>query len=97
VHVDAGYVGHEQHGEVSFHPDPTDRRIEWSARSGYRGWLTTQTVRARGSRCSSRPSTVPSAITTSRSRSTRSARCPRPDRIVRFQAVRAAILIRVCG
>jgi hypothetical protein len=40
VHVDAGYVGHEQHGEVSFHPDPTDRRIEWSARSGYRGWLT---------------------------------------------------------
>jgi hypothetical protein len=39
VHVDTRYAGHEQHGEASFHADPADRRIEWGARSGYRGWL----------------------------------------------------------
>jgi hypothetical protein len=39
VHVDARYEGHEQHGEASFHADPADRRIEWGAPSGYRGWM----------------------------------------------------------
>ena len=39
VEVDARYEGHEQHGEASFHADPADRRIEWDAPSGYRGWM----------------------------------------------------------
>jgi hypothetical protein len=39
VEVDARYEGHEQHGEASFHANPADRRIEWSAPSGYRGWM----------------------------------------------------------
>ncbi len=39
VEVDARYHGHEQHGEVSFHADEERRRIEWSAASGYRGWM----------------------------------------------------------
>jgi uncharacterized protein YndB with AHSA1/START domain len=39
VQVDARYEGHEQHGEASFHSDPSERRIEWGAPSGYRGWM----------------------------------------------------------
>jgi len=39
VQVDARYEGHEQHGEASFHVDAADRRIEWAAPSGYRGWM----------------------------------------------------------
>jgi uncharacterized membrane protein len=39
VEVDARYEGHEQHGEASFATDDAARRIEWSAASGYRGWL----------------------------------------------------------
>jgi uncharacterized membrane protein len=39
VEVDARYGGHEQHGEVSFSADDSQRRIEWSAASGYRGWM----------------------------------------------------------
>jgi len=37
--VDARYGGHEQHGEVSFAADDSRRRVEWSAPSGYRGWM----------------------------------------------------------
>ncbi len=37
--VDARYGGHEQHGEVSFSADEAERRIEWGAPSGYRGWM----------------------------------------------------------
>lgn len=37
VAVDARYEGHEQHGEATFHADAAERRIEWSAASGYRG------------------------------------------------------------
>jgi len=39
IEVDARYGGHEQHGEVSFSTDAAERRIEWSAPSGYRGWM----------------------------------------------------------
>jgi uncharacterized protein YndB with AHSA1/START domain len=39
VEIDARYQGHEQHGEASFHADDGERRIEWSAPSGYRGWM----------------------------------------------------------
>jgi carbon monoxide dehydrogenase subunit G len=39
VEVDARYEGREQHGEASFHADAGERRIEWSAPSGYRGWM----------------------------------------------------------
>src|SRR4029077_11990687 len=39
VQVDARYEGHEQHGEASFHVEAADRRIEWAAPSGYRGWM----------------------------------------------------------
>ena len=39
VAVDARYGGHEQHGEASFSADAGERRIEWSAPSGYRGWM----------------------------------------------------------
>jgi uncharacterized protein YndB with AHSA1/START domain len=39
VAIDARYEGHEQHGEASFHADDAERRIEWSAPSGYRGWM----------------------------------------------------------
>lgn len=37
VEVDARYGGHEQHGQASFSADAAERRIEWSAPSGYRG------------------------------------------------------------
>jgi uncharacterized protein YndB with AHSA1/START domain len=40
VEIDARYEGHEQHGEASFRTDPTQRRIEWSSPSGYRGWMS---------------------------------------------------------
>ena len=39
VEVDARYGGHEQHGEASFRADDGERRIEWSAPSGYHGWM----------------------------------------------------------
>jgi uncharacterized membrane protein len=39
VEVDARYEGREQHGEASFRADDAERRIEWSAPSGYRGWM----------------------------------------------------------
>ena len=39
VDVDARYEGREQHGEAAFHADEAQRRIEWSATSGYRGWM----------------------------------------------------------
>jgi hypothetical protein len=39
VEVDARYEGREQHGEASFHADDGERRIEWSAPSGYHGWM----------------------------------------------------------
>ena len=39
VEVDARYEGREQHGEASFRTDDAERRIEWSAPSGYRGWM----------------------------------------------------------
>ena len=39
VEVDARYDGHEQHGEASFRADAGERRIEWSAPSGYHGWM----------------------------------------------------------
>jgi uncharacterized protein YndB with AHSA1/START domain len=39
VAVDARYEGHEQHGEASFNADAAQRRIEWSAPSGYHGWM----------------------------------------------------------
>jgi carbon monoxide dehydrogenase subunit G len=39
VEVDARYGGHDQHGEATFDRDETARRIEWSAGSGYRGWM----------------------------------------------------------
>lgn len=40
VEIAARYEGREQHGGASFHADPAERRIEWSAASGYRGWMT---------------------------------------------------------
>ena len=39
IEVDARYAGHEQHGEATFRADPAERRIEWSAPSGYHGWM----------------------------------------------------------
>ena len=39
VEVDARYEGREQHGAASFSADDAQRRIEWSAPSGYRGWM----------------------------------------------------------
>jgi carbon monoxide dehydrogenase subunit G len=39
VEVDARYEGHEQHGEASFSADEREHRIEWSAASGYHGWM----------------------------------------------------------
>lgn len=39
VVVDARYEGREQHGEATFERDEAARRIEWSAGSGYRGWM----------------------------------------------------------
>jgi uncharacterized membrane protein len=39
VEVDARYDGHEQHGEASFQTDDRERRIDWSAPSGYHGWM----------------------------------------------------------
>jgi uncharacterized membrane protein len=39
IEVEARYQGHEQRGEATFHADPAERRIEWSAASGYRGWM----------------------------------------------------------
>ena len=39
VEVDARYDGHEQHGEADFRADDGERRIEWSAPSGYHGWM----------------------------------------------------------
>ena len=39
VEVDARYAGHQQHGEASFRADDAERRIEWSAPSGYNGWM----------------------------------------------------------
>jgi hypothetical protein len=39
VEVDARYHGREQHGEARFSADADQRRIEWSAESGYRGWM----------------------------------------------------------
>jgi carbon monoxide dehydrogenase subunit G len=40
VEIDARYEGREQHGEASFSTDPEQRRIEWSAPSGYHGWMS---------------------------------------------------------
>ena len=42
VEIDARYEGREQHGEASFHAEPAVRRIEWSAPSGYNGWMTVE-------------------------------------------------------
>ncbi len=39
IEVDARYEGREQHGEATFHADDAERRIEWSAPSGYHGWM----------------------------------------------------------
>ena len=39
IEVDARYEGREQHGEATFHADDAERRIEWSAPSGYQGWM----------------------------------------------------------
>jgi uncharacterized membrane protein len=39
VEVDARYEGREQHGEASFSADDSEHRIEWSAPSGYQGWM----------------------------------------------------------
>ena len=39
IEVDARYEGREQHGEATFHADAAERRIEWGAPSGYRGWM----------------------------------------------------------
>jgi uncharacterized protein YndB with AHSA1/START domain len=39
VEVDARYEGREQHGEASFSTNDAERRIEWGAASGYRGWM----------------------------------------------------------
>ena len=39
VEVDARYGGHEQHGEAAFTANDAEHRIEWSAASGYRGWM----------------------------------------------------------
>jgi uncharacterized membrane protein len=39
VEVDARYEGRTQHGEASFQKDDGERRIAWSAPSGYHGWM----------------------------------------------------------
>jgi carbon monoxide dehydrogenase subunit G len=39
VEIDARYEGREQHGSAAFHADASEHRIEWSAPSGYRGWM----------------------------------------------------------
>jgi hypothetical protein len=39
VEIEARYEGREQHGEVSFRADERERKIEWSAPSGYHGSL----------------------------------------------------------
>ena len=39
IEVDARYEGREQHGEATFRADDAERRIEWGAPSGYRGWM----------------------------------------------------------
>ena len=39
VEIDARYEGREQHGAASFRADDTERKIEWSAPSGYHGWM----------------------------------------------------------
>jgi len=39
VEVDARYEGRDQHGEASFSADADQHRIEWSAASGYHGWM----------------------------------------------------------
>jgi uncharacterized protein YndB with AHSA1/START domain len=39
VEVDARYEGHEQHGEASFTTNDSEHKIEWSAASGYHGWM----------------------------------------------------------
>jgi uncharacterized membrane protein len=67
VEIDARYDGHEQHGEASFRVDDNKRRIEWSAPSGYHGWMKVDPD-GDGSRLtrSWRRATEPSATTTSR-------------------------------
>lgn len=42
VEIAARYEGREQHGEVSFRADDGERKIEWSAPSGYHGWMQVQ-------------------------------------------------------
>ena len=42
VEIAARYEGREQHGEVSFRADDRERKIEWSAPSGYHGWMQVQ-------------------------------------------------------
>ena len=39
IEVDARYEGREQHGEASFSADESEHRIQWSAPSGYHGWM----------------------------------------------------------
>jgi uncharacterized membrane protein len=39
VEVDARYEGREQHGEASFSANDGERKIQWSAASGYHGWM----------------------------------------------------------
>ena len=39
VEIDARYEGREQHGEASFRANDGERKIEWSAASGYHGWM----------------------------------------------------------
>jgi len=39
VEIDARYEGREQHGEATFRADEGERKIEWSASSGYHGWM----------------------------------------------------------
>jgi hypothetical protein len=39
VEIDARYEGREQHGEASFQAHDAERKIEWSAPSGYHGWM----------------------------------------------------------
>lgn len=39
VAVDARYDGRDQHGEARFERDEGQRRIAWSADSGYHGWM----------------------------------------------------------
>ena len=39
IEVDARYHGHEHHGEATFSANEAERRIEWGAPSGSRGWM----------------------------------------------------------